>query len=185
MDIIGHLTARMLLRRDGTKVNVEKVIDAAKANGVALEINSQPHRLDLCDSHARLARDRGVKLDHRLGRPLTIDALDYRAMGRADGPARVADERRRHQHHGRSKKFLAGLRRNQLILSARMDAIAEIKKLYYAATKATIQKDLERAIDLLKTLPIGRGSRARRGLHGRTVADAIGMEAGDAWRRRG
>jgi hypothetical protein len=34
-----------------------------------------------------------------------------------------------------------------------MDAIDEIKKLYYAATKATIQKDLERAIDLLKTLP--------------------------------
>jgi len=34
-----------------------------------------------------------------------------------------------------------------------MDAIAEIKKIYYAATKATIQKDLERAIDLLKTLP--------------------------------
>ena len=34
-----------------------------------------------------------------------------------------------------------------------MDAIAEIKKIYYSATKATIQKDLERAIDLLKTLP--------------------------------
>lgn len=34
-----------------------------------------------------------------------------------------------------------------------MDAIAEIKRIYYAATKATIQKDLERAIDLLKTLP--------------------------------
>ena len=34
-----------------------------------------------------------------------------------------------------------------------MDAIAEIKKIYYAATKATIQNDLERAIDLLKTLP--------------------------------
>ena len=34
-----------------------------------------------------------------------------------------------------------------------MDAIAEIKKLYYAATKATIEKDLDRAIDLLKTLP--------------------------------
>ena len=33
-----------------------------------------------------------------------------------------------------------------------MDAIAEIKRLYYAATKATIQGDLERAIDLLKTL---------------------------------
>ena|SRR5436190_23099570 len=34
-----------------------------------------------------------------------------------------------------------------------MDAIDEIKKLYYAATKGTIQRDLERAIDLLKTLP--------------------------------
>ena len=41
-----------------------------------------------------------------------------------------------------------------------MDAIAEIKKLYYAATKATIQNDLARAIDLLKTLP-GEEDRER------------------------
>lgn len=34
-----------------------------------------------------------------------------------------------------------------------MDAIGEIKRLYYAATKATIQKDLARAIELLKSLP--------------------------------
>ena len=34
-----------------------------------------------------------------------------------------------------------------------MDPIAEIKKIYYAATKATIQNDLALAIDLLKTLP--------------------------------
>lgn len=33
-----------------------------------------------------------------------------------------------------------------------MDAIDEIKRLYYAATQATIQKDIERAIDLLKSL---------------------------------
>lgn len=33
-----------------------------------------------------------------------------------------------------------------------MDAVAEIKRLYYATTRATIQRDLERAIDLLKTL---------------------------------
>ena len=43
-------------------MHIEKVIDAAAANRVALEINSQPHRLDLSDSHARLARDRGVKI---------------------------------------------------------------------------------------------------------------------------
>jgi DNA polymerase (family X) len=80
VDIIGHLTARMLLRRDGTKVLVEKVIDAAKANGVALEINSQPHRLDLCDSHARLARDRGVKLVIDSDAHY-VDALDYPRWG--------------------------------------------------------------------------------------------------------
>jgi hypothetical protein len=34
-----------------------------------------------------------------------------------------------------------------------MDAVAEIKKLYYAATKGTIDNDIDRAIDLLKTLP--------------------------------
>jgi hypothetical protein len=34
-----------------------------------------------------------------------------------------------------------------------MDPIAEIKKIYYAATKGTIDDDIDRAIDLLKTLP--------------------------------
>ena len=33
-----------------------------------------------------------------------------------------------------------------------MDAIAEIKRLYYATTRATVQRDIEKAIDLLKTL---------------------------------
>jgi DNA polymerase (family X) len=80
VDIIGHLTARMLLRRDASKVQIEKVVDAAKANGVALEINSQPHRLDLCDSHARLARDRGVKLVIDSDAHY-VEALDYPRWG--------------------------------------------------------------------------------------------------------
>ena len=73
--LLFDLTARMLLRREGTRVQVEKVIDAARANGVALEINSQPHRLDLCDSHARLARDRGVML------VIDSDAHELDALG--------------------------------------------------------------------------------------------------------
>ena len=80
VDIIGHLTARMLLRREGTKVHIERIIDAASANGVALEINSQPHRLDLCDSHARLARDRGVKLVINSDGH-DVPALDYTRWG--------------------------------------------------------------------------------------------------------
>ena len=80
VDILGHPTARMLLRRDGARFKLEKVIDAAVANGVALEINSQPHRLDLCDSHARLARDRGAKLAVNSDAH-EIDALGYTRWG--------------------------------------------------------------------------------------------------------
>ena len=75
VDILGHPTARWLLRREGARFKLEKVIDAAVANGVALEINSQPHRLDLCDSHARLARDRGAKL------AINSDAHEIPALG--------------------------------------------------------------------------------------------------------
>jgi DNA polymerase (family 10) len=62
VDIIGHPTSRHLLRRDPTKANMNRLIDAASAAGVALEINCQAHRLDLSDTHAKLARERGVKI---------------------------------------------------------------------------------------------------------------------------
>lgn len=80
VDIIGHLTGRMLLRRDPSRLNLEKVVDAAAANLVALEINSQPYRLDLADSHARLARDRGVKIAINSDAH-EIDALGYTRWG--------------------------------------------------------------------------------------------------------
>ncbi|HTL02636.1 MAG TPA: DNA polymerase/3'-5' exonuclease PolX, partial [Vicinamibacterales bacterium] len=62
VDILGHPTGRLLLKREPYKVSVTAMIDAAAAAGVALEINCQVDRLDLCDSHARLARDRGAKI---------------------------------------------------------------------------------------------------------------------------
>jgi hypothetical protein len=45
-----------------------------------------------------------------------------------------------------------------------MDPLEEIKKLYYGATKATIQRDVDRAIDLLKTLP-GEDERERAAVY--------------------
>ena len=62
VDVLGHPTGRMLLRRDASALDVEAVILHAARLGVALEINGQPHRRDLHDAHARLARDRGVKI---------------------------------------------------------------------------------------------------------------------------
>lgn len=62
VDIIGHPTGRILLRREPYKLDLLALIDAAAAAGVALEINCQVDRLDLSDANAKAARDRGVKL---------------------------------------------------------------------------------------------------------------------------
>jgi DNA polymerase (family 10) len=62
VDVIGHPTGRLILKREGYRINFDRVVAAAAAGGVALEINSQIDRLDLDEHHARLARDRGVKL---------------------------------------------------------------------------------------------------------------------------
>ena len=53
VDCIGHLTGRRLLKRAGAAVDVERVVAHAVETGTALEINSQPDRLDMRDTHAR------------------------------------------------------------------------------------------------------------------------------------
>ena len=58
--MLGHLTGRLLLQREGYAVDVAKIIDAAAANGVAIELNASPWRLDMDWRHWRRAADRGV-----------------------------------------------------------------------------------------------------------------------------
>jgi DNA polymerase (family 10) len=60
--IIAHPTGRLLLRRDPFSYDMEKVLDACAQNGVAMECNSYPDRLDLKDLHLRMCKDRGVKV---------------------------------------------------------------------------------------------------------------------------
>ena len=60
--IIAHPTGRLLLRRESFEYNMEKILEAAKKNGVAVECNAYPDRLDLSDVHLRMARERGVKV---------------------------------------------------------------------------------------------------------------------------
>ena len=62
LTILGHATGRLLLGRSGYPVDVRAVIDAAAEHGVAVEINADPHRLDLDWRHARYAAERGVLL---------------------------------------------------------------------------------------------------------------------------
>ena len=60
--ILAHPTGRLLLRRESFAYDVEKVLDAAKKNGVAVECNAYPDRLDFNEVHLRMARERGVKV---------------------------------------------------------------------------------------------------------------------------
>jgi DNA polymerase (family X) len=58
--MLGHPTGRILLRREPYKINLAKVIDAAIANRVIIEINANPHRLDLDWRWWRRAAERGL-----------------------------------------------------------------------------------------------------------------------------
>jgi DNA polymerase (family 10) len=76
VDVLGHPTGRLLLRRGPQRFDLVRVLDACARHGVAVEINCQIDRLDLSDVNARLARDRGVPIvvstDAHSGRALAL-----------------------------------------------------------------------------------------------------------------
>jgi DNA polymerase (family 10) len=74
VDCIGHLTARKINIRGPADVDVERVVAKAVETRTFLEINSQPNRLDLRDTHARLAGEAGVKI------AVNTDAHELRAL---------------------------------------------------------------------------------------------------------
>ena len=60
--MLGHPTGRLLLARDGYAVDLDAVIEAAAEAGTMIEINANPHRLDLDWVHARKAASAGVSI---------------------------------------------------------------------------------------------------------------------------
>jgi DNA polymerase (family X) len=78
--IVGHLTGRLLLEREGYDVDIDAIIAAAARARVSIEINAHPARLDMDWRHVKKARDQGVKITvntdaHRLS------GLDYLSYG--------------------------------------------------------------------------------------------------------
>lgn len=60
--IIGHPTGRIINKREGLEPDLKVLIEAAAEHDTALELNANWHRLDLRDSHLRLALEKGVKI---------------------------------------------------------------------------------------------------------------------------
>ena len=62
VDCIGHLTGRLIGRREPYGIDIEAVAEAAARTGTMLEINGNPNRRDLSEHHARLAAEAGVTI---------------------------------------------------------------------------------------------------------------------------
>jgi DNA polymerase (family 10) len=62
VDCIGHLTGRLIGRREPYGVDIEAIVEAAARAGTMLEINGNPNRRDLSEHHARLAAEAGVQI---------------------------------------------------------------------------------------------------------------------------
>ena len=60
--ILGHMTGRLLLSRPGYPVDHHKIIDACVANGVAIEINAHPRRLDIDWRWLEYALEKGAMI---------------------------------------------------------------------------------------------------------------------------
>lgn len=62
MDMLGHATGRLLLSREGYKIDLERVLETAKRHDKIVELNAYPNRLDLDWIHCRRAKELGVML---------------------------------------------------------------------------------------------------------------------------
>ncbi len=79
VDILAHPTGRLINRRPGYPVDLERVLRAAAEKGIAVEINGSPDRLDLDDVWSRRARELGVTLciDTDAHTPATLAFMRY------------------------------------------------------------------------------------------------------------
>jgi DNA polymerase (family 10) len=71
VDLIGHPRGQLIPDREGADLDMDMVFEAAKQNGTALEINANPHRLDLEAGYARRAAELGI--------PISINTDAHRA----------------------------------------------------------------------------------------------------------
>jgi DNA polymerase (family 10) len=108
VDCIGHLTARKINIRPPADVDIERVVSKALETGTFLEINAQPNRLDIRDTHARLAGEAGVNV------AISSDAHQLAAL--------------RHMEMGVAQARRAWLTKDQVLNTRTWPQIAKLRK---------------------------------------------------------
>jgi DNA polymerase (family 10) len=78
--VFSHPTGRLINERPAYEVDLERVMEAARQRGVAMELNAHPDRLDLDDVHAKLAKEMGVKMAISTDAH-SVDDLHYMRFG--------------------------------------------------------------------------------------------------------
>jgi len=102
LDVLGHPTGRLLLGREGYAFDLDRVLDACAQHGTAVELNANPHRLDLDEASIPQALRRGI--------PLAIDPDAHSLTGIEDVIFGVGAARR------------AGVRRTQVLTALPVEA---------------------------------------------------------------
>ena len=79
VQILGHPLGRRINRRPPIDVDLDEILECAKENGVAMELNAHPERLDLSDTNLIKARELGVKIviSTDAHRPTHLDLMGY------------------------------------------------------------------------------------------------------------
>jgi DNA polymerase (family 10) len=79
VDVLGHPTGRLLNQREGLDVDANRLAEAAAAEDVALEVNANPHRLDLSGSAVKAAVDAGatISINTDAHQPATYDHVTF------------------------------------------------------------------------------------------------------------
>ena len=93
VDVLGHPTGRLINERSGLDPDVEAVVEAAAANGTAIEVNANPARLDADGEFVRAAVDAGatVAVNTDAHSPRELDNARYGVHTARRGWARAAD----------------------------------------------------------------------------------------------
>ncbi len=91
--ILGHPTGRLVMRREGLSPDIVALCKSATQRGIALEINANHYRLDLRDTHARLALEHGCKLAINTDAhgPADLDQLRFGVLTARRAGARKGD----------------------------------------------------------------------------------------------